>query len=276
MQKKINELNVVARLSESVFGDGFLHYGYWPNGLPDKSSLCALGKAQADFVDQLISVFPPDTKKILDVGSGTGAIAQYLTRHGYEMACVCPSETMNSLARAKLPAGTPVHTTTFEAFESDEVFDLCIFAESFHYIDLQIALAKAARLAQSGVVIFDYFRRETKGKNTDKESTRGTHAEFLAEIARQQKLEVVQDDDMTANIVPTFQLLDYLQAHQVAPLLTDIRAQFKSQAPIRSWIAEKLLGRRLDRIGRPRNRASKFADTFEYRLIVLKKIRENA
>jgi SAM-dependent methyltransferase len=254
------------------FGDGYLHYGYWPQGLPLSASLSSLGKAQADFVDHLISAFPSDTKTILDVGSGTGAIALTLSRHGYQMTCVCPSETMNKLARAKLPAGTAVHTTKFEDFESTNVFDLCIFAESFHYIDLQIALAKSAKLAQKGVVIFDYFRRDSKESQTEEKGTRGTHVEFLTEVTRQQQFRVLRDEDMTHAIQPTFQLLDNIQEFHVAPLLSDIRTQMRLRAPIRTWFAEKLFGRLLNRIGRPRNRASNFAKNFEYRLIVLEKI----
>lgn len=272
MQKKVDELNLVARLSEIVFGDGFLHYGFWPKGLPKVSSLSALGKAQADFVDQLVSAFPVDTKKILDVGSGTGAIALSLSRLGYEMACICPSETMNKLARAKLPKGTAVHTTKFEDFVSTDEFDLCIFAESFHYINLQQALAKSANLAERGVVIFDYFRRESKATKASEQGTRGTHAEFLAELARQKDFRIVRDDDMTDFILPTFQLLDDLQENQVAPMISEIRAQVKARAPFRAWVAEKVLGRKLDQLGRARNRASHFADSFEYRLIALEKI----
>jgi len=275
MQSKAEELNLVARLSESVFGDGFMHYGYWPNGLPIKASLCALGKAQADYVDQLISAFPPDTKRVLDVGSGTGAIALYLSRQGYEMACVCPSDTMNQLARAKLPAGTPVYTTKFEDFDATGVFDICLFAESFHYIDLKTALAKSAKLARHGVVIFDYFRRASKDNKASEQGTRSTHADFLAEVALQNKFRVVRDDDMTECIVPTFQLLDHLQADHAAPLVADVRAQIKTRAPIRAWLAEKIIGRYLDRLGRPRNRASKFADAFEYRLITLEKLQQH-
>ena len=68
------------------------------------------------------------------------------------------------------------------------------------------------------------------------------------------------------------QLLDHLQEYQVAPLISDIRAQIKVRAPIRAWVAEKLIGRHLDQLGRARKRASHFADTFEYRLITLEKI----
>jgi 2-polyprenyl-3-methyl-5-hydroxy-6-metoxy-1,4-benzoquinol methylase len=272
MQKKVYELNVLARLSELVFGDGYLHFGFWPTGLPNDASLSALGKAQADFVDHLVSAFPADTKTILDVGSGTGAIALHLSRLGYAMTCICPSATMNQLARAKLPSGTAVYTTKFEAFEREEVFDICMFAESFHYINLQTALAKSAKLAKRGVVIFDYFRRESKDAKVTEQGTRGTHAEFLAALEQQKVFRVVQDDDLTAFIVPTFQLLDHLQTNHVAPLLSDIRAQMKLRAPIRAWLAEKLLGRQLSQLARPKNRASLFADRFEYRLIALEKL----
>lgn len=271
MQKKVDELNLVARLSELVFGDGFLHYGFWPHGLPNVPSLCSLGKAQADFVDQLVTAFPDDTKKILDVGSGTGAIALNLSRRGYEMACICPSETMNQLARAKLPSGTAVYTTKFEDFDTTDTFDLCIFAESFHYIDLQQALAKSARLAQRGVVIFDYFRRESKAAKASEQGTRGTHVEFLAALAQQSNFRIMQNIDMTEFILPTFTLLDDLQENQVAPLISDIRAQIKARSPFKAWLVERLLGRKLNQLGLPRKRASHFADTFEYRLITLEK-----
>ena len=272
MQKKEDELNWVARLSEIVFGDGFLHYGFWPQGLPNVPSLCALGKAQADFVDQLVTAFPENTKKILDVGSGTGAIALNLSRRGYEMACICPSETMNQLARAKLPYGTAVYTTKFEDFETTDTFDLCIFAESFHYINLQQALAKSARLAERGVVIFDYFRRESKTAKASEQGTRGTHVDFLIELAQQSKFRIMQNDDMTDFILPTFKLLDDLQENQVAPLISDIRAQIEARSPLKAWVVERLLGRYLDQLGRARKRAAHFADSFEYRLIALEKI----
>lgn len=272
MQDKAGELNLVARLSEAVFGDGFLHYGLWPNGLPSVLSLSTLGQAQVVYVDYLVNAFPKDVRRILDVGSGTGAIALNLSQRGFDMACVCPSEKMNAMALAKLPSGTPVYTTKFENFESKHRFDICIFAESFHYIDLKQALAQAARLAEQGVVIFDYFRRDAKNRGLQENGTRGTHDEFMEELSRQNVFKVTRDDDLTYSILPTFVLLDHLQANHLAPLLSDIRTNMRASSKIKAWLAERMLGRQLDRLGNSRNRANHFAASYEYRLITLERL----
>jgi SAM-dependent methyltransferase len=106
-----------------------------------------------------IASVPGGVTRILDVGSGTGANARALIARGYEVACVSPSAQMNEMARAKLPDGHEVTDATFEAFDTRARFDICLFAESFHYIDLEAGLRQAARFAEMGVVIFDYFRR---------------------------------------------------------------------------------------------------------------------
>jgi hypothetical protein len=118
------------------------------------------------------------------------------------------------MARAKRPPGTTVHTSTFEAFDSPVRFDLCLFAESFHDIALGPALAQAARYAGRGAVIFDYFRRAATGGGT-----RGTHAEFLAEVARQGAFRIARDAELTAAVLPTFFVLDHLKNAPFGPFL---------------------------------------------------------
>jgi hypothetical protein len=118
-------------------------------------------------------------------------------QRGFALELVCPSEQLNAMARAKRPPGTTVHTSTFEAFDSPVRFDLCLFAESFHYLALGPALAQAARCAGRGAVICDYFRRAATGGDT-----RGTHAEFLNEVARQGAFRIARDEELTAAIPP--------------------------------------------------------------------------
>jgi len=259
------QLDVEATVAEMLFGHGHAHYGYWPDGSPEQLTVEALGRAQSAYFELLAQTIPEGTQSILDVGSGTGANALELTRRGFAMECLCPSEHLNSLARAKLPEDVAVHTLKFEDFESDKQFDTCMFSESFHYIDLHKALAQLARYAGKNVVIFDYFR--TASEETD--GTRGTHAEFTQALAAQGVFDVVSDRDMTPAIMPTFEVLDHIKNHHIRPLLLRARQGLGESYPWRMKLANMLFGRRLDKMARPSSRGQSFARKFEYRLIVL-------
>ena len=152
-------------------------------------------------------------------------------------------------------------------FETDKRFDLCIFAESFHYIDLASALAQIARYSRNGAVIFDYFRRPGTVSATD--GTRGTHADFLAEVERQGKLRVVSDEDLTEAIRPTFYIFDHIKNVHLAPFAARFRAEFRRTNPVKSFLLERVLKKTLKRIERPSNREEVFAKRNEYHLIRL-------
>lgn len=270
MKLKDTKLDFEALMSEVIFGHGFLHYGYWPEGRPEVPSAEALGRAQQAYFERLVSEIPAGTETILDVGSGTGSNARALTALGYALECLCPSEQLNEMARRKLPESVSVHTLRFEEFRSDRRFDICLFAESFHYIELAPALRQTDRYARNGAVIFDYFRRPGRGSGGD--GTRGTHADFLAEVARQGAFRVDLDEDVTEAILPTFFVLDHLKNVHIAPFLTRARADFRAANPLKSMLAERLLGKALDKLERPSRREATFADTYEYRLIRLLRV----
>ena len=273
MKLKSVELDLTALMSEVMFGHGYAHYGYFPEGVPDILSAAEMGAAQHAYFERLEAAIrtltvPDGVTRILDVGSGTGANARALIERGYEVACVSPSAQMNEMARAKLPEGSTVTDATFEAFETDAHFDICLFAESFHYIDLEAGLRQAARFAGTGVVVFDYFRRPG---HEHRDGTRGTHAAFCEEVARQGAFEIVSDEDLTAAITPTFVIHEHLKNEKIAPFVQRFRAALKAEYPWRAWALEKMLGRSLDKLGRKTGRAESFGREHEYRLIVLRR-----
>ena len=46
MKLKSVELDLTALMSEVMFGHGYAHYGYFPDGVPEVLSASALGAAQ--------------------------------------------------------------------------------------------------------------------------------------------------------------------------------------------------------------------------------------
>jgi SAM-dependent methyltransferase len=270
MKVKSVELDLTALMSEVMFGHGYAHYGYFPDGVPEVLSASAMGAAQHAYFERLeaaIRTVPGGVTRVLDVGSGTGANARALIERGYQVACVSPSAQMNEMARAKLPEGTVVTDARFETFDTETRFDICLFAESFHYINLEAGLRQAARFAEKGVVIFDYFRRPG---HEHRDGTRGTHADFCDALVRQGAFEIVSDEDLTEAITPTFVIHEHLKNEKIAPFVQRFRAALKSEYPWRAWALEKMLGRSLDKLGRKTGRAVSFGREHEYRLIVLK------
>jgi SAM-dependent methyltransferase len=227
MKLKSVELDLTALMSEVMFGHGYAHYGYFPDGVPEVLSASAMGAAQHAYFERLeaaIRTVPGGVTRVLDVGSGTGANARALIERGYQVACVSPSAQMNEMARAKLPEGTVVTDARFETFDTETRFDICLFAESFHYINLEAGLRQAARFAEKGVVIFDYFRRPG---HEHRDGTRGTHADFCDALVRQGAFEIVSDEDLTEAITPTFVIHEHLKNEKIAPFVQRFRAALK-------------------------------------------------
>lgn len=138
----------------------YLHYGLFEKG--EEEDIWNLGKAQVRYAEKLFSLIPEGTKTILDVGCGSGKMAQMLTKLGYKVECVSPSKLLNKYAKAILGDETPVHTKKFEDFESDKKFDLVMFSESFQYIAIDDAIkgAKKFLTPEGHILVADFFKRD--------------------------------------------------------------------------------------------------------------------
>ena len=76
MISKDFKLDIEALVLQVVAGHGFLHYGYWQDGIPSEASLLAMAAAQQAYFDVMRALIPGDVETILDVGSGTGGNAR--------------------------------------------------------------------------------------------------------------------------------------------------------------------------------------------------------
>ncbi len=268
MELKYLRLDFEALFSQLVYGHGYLHYGYWPDGKPATPSLMALGEAQQAYFEKLSGHIPDDVKTILDVGSGTGSNARALLDKGFEIECVCPSSRLNAIAAEKLKGEAEIHEVMFEDFSSDKTYDLLMFPESFHYIKLRPAIEQAIKYADKYIIIFDYFRR---GESTDENEPRSNYQLFNQVVSGfSDKLEVLIDEDVTEQIAPTFYVMDEINNSYVGPFAKKVKEGLEAE----HWFYNKLfnlfLGKAYRKLLKPSRRYETFAQQNEYRFILLK------
>jgi hypothetical protein len=140
MKLKSVELDLTALMSEVMFGHGYAHYGYFPDGVPEVLSAAALGASTAR----------------LFRAAGTGDRVGSGRRQAHPRCRVGNGGQCAGVDRARLRGGLRVavgaderdgahqaagrdrgHGRDVRGFRREARFDICLFAESFHYIDLE-------------------------------------------------------------------------------------------------------------------------------------------
>jgi SAM-dependent methyltransferase len=98
----------------------------------------------------------------LDVGCGTGVLAERLAGAGYEMVGVDPSAGMLEILEARTPLVRPVHASGTSLPFDDDSFDLVVTVAVMHHIadpdDVHQTLAEMVRVVKPGgrVVVWDH------------------------------------------------------------------------------------------------------------------------
>ena len=146
-------------ISRFLYKTEHLHYGYWPEELeiiPEN-----LRKAQDFHSELILDAIPKNVETILDVGSGSGGLAEKLVKEGYKVHCVSPSEYLADAIEEKLGDEVKVFRTTCQDLELTQKYDLVIFSESFQYVQVNQALEKSIEALKTNnhLLICDYRKR---------------------------------------------------------------------------------------------------------------------
>jgi SAM-dependent methyltransferase len=92
-------------------------------------------------IDDLVA---SGAENALDVGAGTGIASHQLASRGVDVLALEPDPRMAEVAAGK---GIPTQIAKFEEWDAaGQTFDLVMFAQSFHWVDPDVALAKVRRL----------------------------------------------------------------------------------------------------------------------------------
>jgi SAM-dependent methyltransferase len=118
----------------------------------------------ADTYDRVRPGYPPEVvddlvalvgspARVLEIGAGTGKATEALVAAGFDVLALEPSPTMAAVLHRRAPTARVVETS-FEGWAADEgPFDVVLAAQSWHWVDPEAGLARAADvLAPDGVL----------------------------------------------------------------------------------------------------------------------------
>ncbi len=237
---KTEGLDLYVYVAKTFADSPWLHYGLWEPG--ERPNIPQLRMAQERYVDKLLSLIPQAPRRILDIGGGTGEMAKLLLERGYQVEMITPSHLQAQTAAEKLGPSAKVHETRFEDFSGEGPCDVCLFSESFQYVDLETSLEKLdAILAPGGrIVIADCFRSDAyKG---DRQPGGGhRYSEFLAAI-KAHGFALVEDHDVTEAAAQSMAVDQQVYRGFLAPTVEQVRSLLSHKRPILYWFAKTAYG----------------------------------
>jgi SAM-dependent methyltransferase len=226
-----------------VLGLECLHFGYFEDTAA-APTLETLRVAQERYVGKLVELFPAGAHSVLDVGAGTGEVARMLAAKGYAVQSVSPDAYQREVFTRKNP-GIPFHASTFEDLAIGGSFDVILMSESCQYLRLDRTFQQCRRLLARGgaVVVSDYFRIYRM------RYYRTTHVweDFVA-AARRGGFRILQDVDVTANVLPTLRLGAQLYRRYALPAIEVLAGYASDRMPQIAWLVRVLFGRALRKV----------------------------
>jgi len=222
-------------LYATLFGNNFLHFGYFENPPYDAQtmSMADMKKAMDDYAGLLVSrVYAGE--KTIELGCGMGGLLARLDGRGIDVCGVTPDKSQAAHIGKNWPHIVLYNCTLEELATTDAgMFDVVINSESFQYIDLERGIEKVDRLlaANGRWLMSDYFRFSEDAHN----GSGHVLGEFEAALERG-GFEIAERVDITENILPTLRYAHLLATKLALPVAEFTAKKFFRRHPFFEYL----------------------------------------
>lgn len=232
--------DVMLKFYLDLTGTDYLHFGIWEPG--DPLDLQHLQAAQVRYIDHLISMIPEDVHSILDVGCGVGGNARRLSERGFEVTGLSPDPYQRELFVQRTGGHIPFILSRFEDYQPDRTYDLILMSESVQYQRLDQSFPNAYRaLRPGGYLLTSDFYRLQSARNVEERKLPSHYLDDVLQAALAQKFELLREDDITEQTVPTLEYGRMIVDRYVRPVLRLQLSALRVHLPIAHKIVRLLL-----------------------------------
>ncbi len=262
-EKKIDSkeagLEIALHFFKFFLKSEYLHYGLFTKDL--KTDILNLTKAQENYADFLISQIPSGVNSILDVGCGSGKMAQTLINKGYKVDCVSPGNLLTNYVKNLLGDKIELYNCKFQDLQTAQKYDLILFSESFQYIPIKSALDGFLEHStpKGYIIISDFFQTDAPGK-----SPLGGGHKFSEweEIIKQYPLKKHKEQDITKETAPTIDLVQALSQEVLFPISEVISLLAEDRFPLIIKFIKWKYKKKLKKLGNKHLKGDRNAENF--------------